>query len=174
MNTLAWPQWATPSDFHSMYIGFHDILKAFNDAEYNFKNLSANYPPYNVLNLGDNKYRIDVSVAGFERRHLSVSQDGATLNVEGGVDSNQIDNSVEGAPIEYMHRGLSSRRFVRKFTLANTVSVVDVSLKNGILSINLVNNLPEKVLPKVFGINDNTDDWDSVKSLPIETTSKKK
>lgn len=117
-------------------------------------NGSANgYPPYDILTDGEDKYRINMAVAGFAEKDLSIEVDDRVLTVSGNMTPSDDD-------AEYLHRGIAERNFVRKFHLADYVNVVDAHLDNGLLSINLVREVPEEMKPRTIKIEN-----DAPKSL---------
>ncbi|WP_292486531.1 Hsp20 family protein [Methanohalobium sp.] len=112
---------------------------------------TPNYPPYNIVKLHGDHSMIEMAVAGFDEDDLSVYQEGNSLNIEGAKNETTEDvRETEGA---YLHRGISTRSFKRRFTLANNVEVEDVKLRNGMLNVYLKMVRPEKDKPKSFKIN---------------------
>ena len=106
------------------------------------------YPPYNFVETDEGNFIIEFAVAGFEADEISVELDKRILAVEGkrAIDE---DNEV---PYQYHHRGISQKNFQRKFTLGEYVEVESVKLKQGILEIALVKNIPEEERPKQFEV----------------------
>lgn len=106
---------------------------------------SLNYPPYNIVKESENAFTIQIAVAGFEEGEVHVSLDNRVLNVRG---------SLSMAPTaEYLHKGISTRDFVREFTLAENVEVLSASQQNGILSIRLEREILEEKKPRNIAIN---------------------
>src|SRR3954454_15822979 len=119
-------------------IGFDRMLQLFEDATRLGEPESA-YPPYNIEKLGDDSYRITMAVAGFAESDLSITQQANSLLVAGrraGEDGAQ-----------YLHHGLASRAFERRFDLADFIKVTGASLVNGLLAIDLVREVPEAMKP---------------------------
>jgi molecular chaperone IbpA len=101
---------------------------------------AENYPPYNIERTGEDGYRITLAVAGFTPEELSIIAQPNQLIVTGkktGEDSG-----------EYLYRGIAGRAFQRQFNLADYVKVVGASLKDGMLSIELVREVPEALKPR--------------------------
>ncbi|WP_331375932.1 Hsp20 family protein [Sinorhizobium chiapasense] len=99
-----------------------------------------NWPPYDILRVGDNQYRIIVSVAGFAPDEITVTHEPQLLVVRGekaGEDK-----------AEYIYRGIAGRNFDRRFQLADHVTVTGANLANGLLAIDLVRELPEQMKPR--------------------------
>ena len=109
----------------------------------------SNYPPYNIVETDDGHFVVEFAVAGFHSDELHVEQDRRILAVEG---KKKIEES-EDIPYQYHHRGISQKNFQRKFTLGEYVEVEAVNLKQGILEIILVKNIPEEQRPKQFEVN---------------------
>ena len=108
---------------------------------------SASYPPYNVVRLDDDAYRIDLAVAGFEEADLSIESEQNRLTITGNIDDKSANDDVE-----YLHRGIAERGFERRFQLADHVFVDSANLANGLLSISLKRELPEALKPRTIEI----------------------
>jgi molecular chaperone IbpA len=106
-----------------------------------------NYPPYNIEKLNDDEYRITMAVAGFSMDDLNIVAQEDRLSVEARV-TEKDDNDVQ-----YLHRGIAKRAFERSFRLADHIQVTDASMDNGLLSINLVREVPEEKKPRLIQIN---------------------
>lgn len=105
------------------------------------------YPPYNIERLGENDYRITMAVAGFSSDEIKVDVKESTLTVRGERKAEASDSERR-----YLHRGIASRSFERKFQLADHVEVKAADLKDGLLHIDLVRNLPERMRPRSIPI----------------------
>jgi molecular chaperone IbpA len=99
------------------------------------------YPPYNIEKTDDHAYRISVAVAGFSPEELSVEVKEATLFVA-------ARKTDEPEPRHYLHRGIATRAFERRFALADHVRVTGASHENGMLHIDLVREMPEALKPR--------------------------
>lgn len=128
----------TPSLFRQMVVGFDDF---FDSIDYNYR---ETYPPYNIRKKADDKYILEIAVAGFRRRDLDVSLDNNTLVVEGMRDTSEN---------EYIHKGMSTRSFKRTWSLARYMEVDKADFEDGILKLELKRNLPEELKPKKIKIN---------------------
>jgi molecular chaperone IbpA len=107
------------------------------------------YPPYNIERTGENAYRITMAVAGFGEDELSIEAREHTLTVKGEkLDDNGNDESQS----QYLYRGIAKRAFERRFQLAEHVEVRGASLKNGLLHIDLVREIPEAMKPRRIAI----------------------
>lgn len=102
---------------------------------------ATTYPPYNIEKTGENAYRISIAVAGFSADDLSVEmKDGAVI-----VAARKAEED-EGKT--YLHRGIATRAFERKFALADHVRVTGASHVDGMLHIELVREIPEALKPR--------------------------
>ncbi|WP_299199097.1 Hsp20 family protein [uncultured Amphritea sp.] len=126
-------------------IGF-DRLASLLDSSLSSNSTSSGYPPYNIETLDDNRYTITLAVAGFERSDIEITVDKDVLIVKG---SKQEDDNRK-----YLYKGIAHRTFERKFDLAEHIEVSGAELKNGLLNINLVKEVPEEMKPKEIPIKD--------------------
>ena len=132
-------------DFSPLYrsaIGFDRLATLIESAA---SNGNAGYPPYNIEQLGDSDYRISMAVAGFTQEELELSFQENLLTVKG---SKQADNERN-----YLYQGIAERGFERRFQLADYVRVKGADLKNGLLHIDLVREVPEAMKPRKIEIN---------------------
>ena len=106
----------------------------------------TNYPPYNIVETGENLYKIQVAVAGF-------TQGEVTINVKDGelIITGEKTESVPEGHI-YRHQGISARKFIRTFSLADHVEVKEATSKDGILTVKLERIIPESAKPKTIAI----------------------
>lgn len=106
-----------------------------------------NYPPFDLIRAGDNEYRIDLAVAGFKADEIDITAHQNVLIVSGRKkeESGDKDNN-------YVYRGIATRSFERRFALADHVQVRDADLKDGLLSIELVREIPEAMKPRKISI----------------------
>ncbi|EHS49594.1 heat shock protein Hsp20 [Rhizobium sp. PDO1-076] len=109
---------------------------------------AQSYPPYNIERTGDNLYRITMAVAGFDEAELSIEAHAHVLTVKG-----EKAEEDTGEPTEFLYRGIAKRAFERRFQLADHVEVTAASLKNGLLHIDLLRNIPEAMKPRRISIS---------------------
>lgn len=119
----------------STSIGLDDL---FREVEQTFSNTSMTFPPYNLFKIGDDRYRLDMAVAGYDPSLLSVTKEGLFLVIRGEAVSDALP---EGHVC--IHRSIALRKFERKFRLLDYVVVESASIDNGILSISLCVDIPE-------------------------------
>ncbi|MCZ4091487.1 MULTISPECIES: Hsp20 family protein [Sinorhizobium] len=108
---------------------------------------SQTYPPYNIERTGENAYRITMAVAGFDESELSVEAREHTLTIKGEKSEDKGEES------QFLHRGIAKRAFERRFQLADHVEIKSASLKNGLLHIDLVREIPEAAKPRRIEIS---------------------
>jgi molecular chaperone IbpA len=114
------------------------------------KNLPG-YPPYNIKKVDDNKYVIEMAVAGFAKTDIELTLENGKLLISGKTkDTNDVDN----ANTYYFYKGIAERAFTRQFTLSDAVEVKNAELVNGILKVWLENLIPEHQKPKKIEIKD--------------------
>jgi molecular chaperone IbpA len=99
-----------------------------------------NWPPYNIQKADEDQYRITMAVAGFSPDELNLTSQPNWLVVSG---QKQGEESTQ-----YLHRGIATRSFERRFELADHVKVKDARLDNGLLTIELVREVPEEMRPR--------------------------
>ena len=145
-NTLTLRSFDIPS-IHKFGVGFDTILDELNRVASSQSN--TNYPPYNVVKFTDNKFAVEIAVAGFKDGEITIEKDKNQLIIQ-GEQVQDLDN-----PVEYLHRGISARNFTRTFTLAEHVEVVNAEVANGILTITLERVVPEELQPKKIAITYN-------------------
>ena len=109
---------------------------------------SENYPPFNLERVAEDRYRITLAVAGFRREEIEVTGQQNLLLVKGRKEENE--NNLGS----YLHVGIANRSFERRFELADFVRVDSAALKDGLLTIELVREIPEAMKPKTIAISD--------------------
>ena len=137
-------------DFTPLYrsaVGFDRLANLLETAARTSQD--SGYPPYNIETTGENAYRIEIAVAGFKPEELTLEVKENLLTVTGRKTAN--DDAAAGRT--YLHRGLAERDFERRFQLADYVVVKGADLTNGLLSIELVRELPEALKPRQIEIN---------------------
>lgn len=130
------------ADFDRLFLGF-DRMKH----ELANHGTTGNYPRYNIVKSGEDQYRIEMDLAGWDKKQISVVQDDRTLTVDGkGKDSLSDDE-------RFIFKGISSKNFRRIFTLGEYVMIEDASMENGLLVIKLNVETPDEEKPKFININ---------------------
>ena len=132
------------SPLYRSSVGF-DRLASLLDSTLRGEQTSGGYPPYDIEILDENQYAITIAVAGFEQNELDIQTEKGVLTVRGRkVDSDKERN--------FLHQGIAYRAFERKFNLADYVEVTEANINNGLLTINLVKEIPEAMKPKKISI----------------------
>ena len=124
----------------SSFVGFDHLLS---ELDYVAKHSSDNYPPHNILRTGDHDYLIELAVAGFSKDELNIEVKDRTLTVRG-------EHVSKGR--EYIHRGISTKKFKRTFRLSEHVKVNGADLVDGVLSVELKYEVPEELRPRKIEI----------------------
>lgn len=135
------------TDFAPLYrstVGFDRLFQLL-DSVGGGETDAPTFPPYDIEKLGDNSYRIVMAVAGFARADLDVEVKENTLTVKG-------KKSDEDTSTQYLHRGIAKRNFERRFQLADHVQVTGADVVDGLLYVDLVRELPERMKPRTIEI----------------------
>ena len=104
---------------------------------------STGFPPYNIRKEGDYHYVIEMALAGFSKEDIEIEVADGTLSVRSDKKDDASDN---------LYRGISFRKFNRKFTLSDDIVVNDAALDNGMLTINLERIVPEEKKPRLIEV----------------------
>jgi molecular chaperone IbpA len=129
--------------FHQT-LGFENFLRDV-ESILNESKPVANFPPHNIIKLDENKYAVELAVAGFSKDEIDIQVQENTLTIKGEKN--------EGTPnLEYLHRGIGTRSFTKSITIADTIEVKGAEYKDGILRIGLENIIPEHKKPRKIEI----------------------
>ena len=123
-------------------VGFDRFERLFEQA---FSNTDAHngFPHYDIEKTDESKYRITMAVAGYSESDVEITQKENLLEVRGSLEKDERN---------YLHRGISTRKFERRFHLADYVEVNSASIENGLLAIELVRKVPEALRPRKIEI----------------------
>jgi HSP20 family molecular chaperone IbpA len=144
-------------DFDRFFVGFDKVAEKMASIADETAKLASKYPPYNLKKIDDNKYIIEMAVAGFGKQDLEIEIIDDKLIIKGNVASGEPaeqDSAGEWTWPLVLHQGLAMRPFTRTFNLADNVEIRGASLLNGILKIVLEAIIPEHKKPKKVDIND--------------------
>ena len=131
-------------------IGFADMFDQFENMLGNGNlAMQSNYPPYNIRKTGNDKYSIEVALAGFSKKDVEVEFEDNLLTVRTKQVNKSEDKNVNG---EILHKGISQRQFARSFTIADDVKVNGAELKDGLLTIACERIVPEYKKKKLIEI----------------------
>jgi molecular chaperone IbpA len=139
------------SSFDPFSVGFDKTFKLLSTQLDAIGKNVPGFPPYNIKKTDENKYVIEMAVAGFAKTDIELTLEGGKLTIAGKTkDASDMDN----ANAYYFYKGIAERAFNRTFTLADTVEVKNAELVNGILKVWLENFIPESKKPKKIEIKD--------------------
>ena len=125
-------------------VGFDDMFDHF---ESMFDVPTRTYPPYNIVKTGDNKFDIELALAGFNKKDINVTSENNMLTIESINETDKKD--VNG---EVIHKGISQRYFKRSFTIADDVEIKGAQLRDGLLKVSLEKIIPESKKLKTISI----------------------
>ena len=132
-------------DFDKVFVGFDDaynrLAKIHDDVTKNI----PNYPPYNIRKVEDNKYVIELAVAGFSTQDIEITLEDNKLIISGKA---QDDSS------NFLFKGIANRAFTRSFALDDNIEINDAAMLNGMLRIALERIIPEHKKPKKIDVKD--------------------
>ncbi|HOP22091.1 MAG TPA: Hsp20 family protein [Gammaproteobacteria bacterium] len=145
-------------------VGFDRMAQLMNQA-HRMDQANASYPPYNIESLDENQYQITLALAGFTENDIEITSEQNTLVIRG-----KVQNDVER---KFLHRGIATRSFERKFQLADHVRVTTATMENGLLHVQLVKEIPEAMKPRTIEINGNNKALESSKQTDSSETKVK-
>jgi len=127
-------------------VGF-DRLNHLMETASRLDDAALSYPPYNIEKHSEDRYRIIMAVAGFQQSDLELTFKGNSLTIVGRV-------ATAEPTVQYLHRGIAGRAFERRFDLADHIRVERASLTNGLLTVDLVREVPEALKPRTIAIEE--------------------
>ena len=133
------------SPFARSAIGFETLFDRLNDWS---QDTNEGYPPYDIVRKGEDQFQINIAVAGFSRDEVTVTAEANQLTVAG--------KKQDKGGVEYLYQGISARSFERRFNLADYIEVENAAFENGLLHINLVRRIPDKMKPRKIDIGNVT------------------
>ena len=144
-------------DFDRFFVGFDKVAEKMAAVADQAQTLAAKYPPYNLKKIDENRYTIELAVAGFAKQDLEIEIVDDKLIIKGNTHAGEPaeqDSTGEWTWPQMLHQGLAMRPFTRTFTLSDNVEIRGASLLNGILKIVLEAIIPEHKKPKKVEIAD--------------------
>ena len=133
------------SPFARNAIGFEALFDRLSDRSYEN---NEGYPPYDIVRRGDDEFQINIAVAGFAPDEITITAEASQLTVAG--------KKQEKSGVEYLYQGISARSFERRFNLADYIEVENAAFENGLLHINLVRRVPDRMKPRKIAIGNVT------------------
>jgi molecular chaperone IbpA len=137
VQTFAWDLFKDP-----FFIGFNREMERL--ANVQLASRQTNYPPYDLLKLDEDTFKLSLAVAGFAKNDIDVSVDNGTLIIKGEI--------VDITDAEIVHKGIAGRKFTRTFALGEYMEVTGAEMKDGMLHINIDRIIPEEKKPKSIKI----------------------
>ena len=133
-------------------IGFDNFFDHFenffdDEGDYVRPSLTSTFPFYNIVKKGNNKFDIEVALAGYDKKDISVEYENSLLRIK-SVKETKSDKEKDGV----IHQGIAKRFFSKTFTIADDVEIEGAELKNGLLKVSLHQIIPESKKPKQITI----------------------
>tara|TARA_B100000927_G_scaffold281117_1_gene266331 strand:+ start:604 stop:1050 length:447 start_codon:yes stop_codon:yes gene_type:complete len=139
LNTQNWNDFVSAfPQIESRLIGFDRVFDAVTRLNAIEGGQSNSFPPYNIKKIDDENYEIQIALAGFSKSELDIVVEDGNLVVKGEQDKSED---------EFLHKGIAERNFTRTWALADDVKVKGSKLKDGVLSISLLHEIPEEKKP---------------------------
>ena len=132
-----------PFDFAPLYrstVGFDRLFQLLDSAG-GVESEASTYPPYNIERKSENEYRISMAVAGFTKDEIDIQVKEQSLTIK-------CEKKADDKDRQFLHRGIAARSFERRFQLADHVEVTGADLQDGLLHVDLVRNVPERLKPR--------------------------
>lgn len=137
-NTITW---TNSSWFNNPYlIGFENVFPKYDQV---IKSNEGTFPPYNVRKIDDNAFVIELAVAGFSLKDLTITEQDGNLTIVGEKAESEA---------EYLYKGIAARKFTRTYALSEHVKTIGAELKDGILFVTLKKDVPEEKKPRNISI----------------------
>ena len=129
-------------------IGFDSIFDEF-DRMLDSTEFVSNYPPYNIKQVSDSDYKIEVALAGFGKKDIEVEAKDNALTIRSKAKDKTINEKGDGV----VHKGIASRQFIRSFALGDDIKAKDAKLENGLLTVDLEREIPEEEKPRLIEVH---------------------
>lgn len=143
-------------NFRRSSVGFDRLFDMLENSNFS----GENYPPFDLIKLDDNRYRIEVAVAGFHKDEIEITSQQNQLLISGQKNDENGSN--------YVHRGIANRSFERRFALADHIQVRGAGLRDGMLSIELVREIPEAMKARRIEIGGQAEQIETTAIEPAE------
>ena len=144
-------------NFRRSSVGFDRLFDMLENSNF----AGENYPPFDLIRLDDNRYRIEVAVAGFGKDDIEITSQQNSLLIRG--------EKADGNGSDYVHRGIANRSFERRFALADHIQVRGADLKDGMLAIELEREIPEAMKPRKIEIGGTEPQHDRIEATARES-----
>jgi molecular chaperone IbpA len=137
VSSFAWDLFKDP-----FFIGFNREMERLSNVQ--LASRQTSYPPYDLIKVDDDTYKLSLAVAGFSKNDIDVSVDNGTLVVKGELP--------ELTEVEIVHKGIAGRKFTRTFALGEYMEVISASMEDGMLNIDIERIIPEDKKPKTIKV----------------------
>ena len=129
-------------------VGFDSVFDHFESMFNDLPTMHSNYPPYHIVKTDQHSYVIELAVAGFSKKDISVTVENGVLTVESNREGQSETNGEE-----IIHRGISKRYFKKSFSISDDVEIRGAELKDGLLRVSMEKIIPESRKRKEISIN---------------------
>jgi molecular chaperone IbpB len=130
------------NDFARFFVGYDKVVEKLTNIADQSAKLIQNYPPFNLKKIDENKYAIEIALAGFSKEDVQIELEGTKLVITGNVESKDTEET-------FVFKGISNKPFTREFTLADNVEIQGAEFINGMLIIGLSTITPESKKKKI-------------------------
>ena len=127
------------------FVGFDSLFDRLN--EHYSLHTTTNFPPYNIRKLEENKWQVEVALAGYDRKDIEVK------TIEGNLVVETVDNEKTTEDPELVHRGISQRKFSRTWSMADDAVVNRAKMIDGMLYVEIERVVPDEKKPKLIKIS---------------------
>ena len=138
------------NDFSRLFDQLEALSIGFGPVFRDLQTPSSNYPPHNIVFISDEKFNLELAIAGFKKEEVSMEECQGVLTIV-AEKKTDLDALVEGMPT-YQYRGIAARSFKKSFRIAEFFEVSNAVLEDGILTVTFVKNVPEEAKPKLIAI----------------------
>jgi molecular chaperone IbpA len=127
------------------FVGFDSLFDRLN--EHYQLHTPTNFPPYNIRKLEENKWQVEVALAGYDKKDIEVK------TIEGNLIVATVDNEKDTEDSELVHRGISQRKFSRTWSMADDAVVQEAKMEQGMLYVKIERVVPDEKKPKLIKIS---------------------
>ena len=134
-------------NLESWAVGFDRPMRLLDEMSNALTGRNTSFPPYNIKQINDDRYQIEMAVAGFSKGDLKIELANNQLTIEGSQQSSDESNDAN-----YLYKGIAARQFRQSFALEDHVKVLGSELKDGVLKIELERQIPDEMKPRTIEI----------------------
>ena len=137
LNLLYKELYMSNHDLSRLFDQFNQLAVGYGPMFRDFTHSTSAYPPHNIITIADNKFNLELAVAGFKKNEISISEENGVLTIMADKDINATESQ------NYQYRGIAGRAFSKKFRIAEHFEIMEALLEDGILTIKFVKIEPE-------------------------------